>query len=199
MVKNIIFDLGNVLIEYNPKKFIEKFVAKENREKFFEIVFKSKEWLELDRGTLEYEEAIEIFSTKIPKERANIEKLFNENIEGVLFPIEENLKLLPVLKSKGLKLYILSNFHKGAYLNIAKRCNFDEYFDGGVVSYEVKLLKPEKEIYEEILRKYDLKAEETLFIDDTLANIEAANSLKIKGIHLPKKEELAEKLKMGLI
>lgn len=194
MIENIIFDLGNVLISYDPKSFISKYVKEENQEKFFEIVFGSKEWQDLDRGTLEYEEAIEIFSKKLPQERESIEKLFNENIQGVLFPIEKNLELLPKLKNNGYKLYILSNFHREAFLEIAKKCEFKKYFDGGVISYEVKLLKPEDEIYEEILKKYNLEPEKTLFIDDTLHNVEGAKKFKIEIIHLKEKENLKREL-----
>lgn len=193
MIENIIFDLGNVLISYDPKNFIEKYVKQENRDKFYEIVFKSKEWLELDRGTLEYDEAIEIFSEKLSDERESIERLFKNNIQDVLFPIEKNLKLLPQLK-KRYKLYILSNFHKGAFLEISERCNFSKYFDGGVISYEVKLLKPEEEIYQKILSKYNLIPEKTLFIDDTFINVEVAEKFGVEIIHLNEKEKLEEEL-----
>lgn len=194
MIKNIIFDLGNVLISYEPMSFISKYVKEENQEKFFNVVFKSEEWNSLDRGTLEYSDAVEIFSKRLPEERENIEKLFRENAMGVLFPIEENLKLLSKLKEKGYKLFILSNFHRESFLEVSKLCKFDEYFDGGVVSYDVKLLKPEKEIYLELLNRYNLKPEETLFIDDTLPNIEACRKLGITGIHLKNKEDLKAEL-----
>lgn len=94
MIKNIIFDLGNVLIKYTPENFLENNVKKERQEKFIETVFKSKEWLELDRGTLSYEDAIEKFAEKIPEERENLEKLFKNNIMDCLIPIEENIKVL---------------------------------------------------------------------------------------------------------
>lgn len=194
MIKNIIFDLGNVLISYNPIDFIEKNVKKENQQKFLEVVFKSQEWLDLDRGCLEYKEAIEIFSKKLPEEKKIIENLFNNNIEGVLFPNEKNIEFLRELKEKKLNLYVLSNFHKNAFLNMAKKCNFNNHFDGEVISYQYKLLKPEKEIYSTILEKYSLIPEETLFIDDTLVNIEMAKELGIKTIHLEEISSLIEKI-----
>lgn len=94
MIKNIIFDLGNVLVKYTPENFLEKNVKKERQEKFIETVFKSKEWLELDRGTLSYEDAIEKFAEIIPEDRESLEKLFNNNIMECLIPIEENIKVL---------------------------------------------------------------------------------------------------------
>ena len=101
MIKNIIFDLGNVLVKYTPENFLEKNVKKERQEKFIETVFKSKEWLELDRGTLSYEDAIEKFAEIIPEDRESLEKLFNNNIMECLIPIEENIKVLKKLKAKG--------------------------------------------------------------------------------------------------
>lgn len=194
MIKNIVFDLGNVLISYEPQKFISKYVKKENQEKFFDIVFGSEEWQKLDRGILEYKEAIEIFSKKLPEEKEAIEKLFSNNIQEVLFPIEKNLKLLPVLKENKYNLYILSNFHRDSFLEIEKKCNFQKFFTGKIVSYSVKLLKPEKDIYLKLLNTYNLIPEETLFIDDTLGNIIAANELNIKTIHLKEKENLDKEL-----
>lgn len=194
MIKNIIFDVGNVLISYDPSIFISKYIKSENGKKFFEIIFKSSEWEDLDRGTLEYSEAIKIFSKKLPEEKKAIEKLFNEGAQGVLFPIKENLDLLSKLKKEGYKLFILSNFHKDAFLKMSNICKFSDYFDGKIISYEVHLLKPEKEIYLELLNRYGLKAEESLFIDDTLKNIEACEKLGIKGIHLKNKEDLKKEL-----
>ncbi len=78
MIKNIIFDLGNVLVKYSPENFLNKYVKKENQEDFIINIFKSKDWLELDRGTLSYEDAIEIFTKRVPEEKESIEKLFRE-------------------------------------------------------------------------------------------------------------------------
>lgn len=194
MIKNIIFDLGNVLIEYKPEKFVSEFVVKENQKSFLERIFKKKEWADLDRGVLEYDNALEIFIKDLPEEKENIKKLFENDIQGVLFPIEKNLKLLSQLKEKGYKLYILSNFHKNAFAKISEKCNFDKFFDGKIISCDVKLLKPEKEIYQKIISDYNLNVEETLFIDDTLVNVQEAKKLKIFTIHLTNENELKEKL-----
>lgn len=195
MIKNIIFDLGNVLFEYNPMKFIEKYVKIENRESFFNVVFNSKEWKDLDRGVLEYEEAVEIFSKKLPEEREKIEKLFGDDIADVIFPIEKNIEFVKEIKKRGYKLYILSNFHKKAFRRIERLYNLDSIFDGKIVSFEVNLLKPEKEIYEVLLGKYSLNPDETIFIDDTFENIVVAKKIGIKGIELKDFNELENILK----
>lgn len=124
MVKNIIYDLGNVLIKFQPNKFLEKYIETEDRERIFKMIFESQYWLDLDRGTLSYEDAIEIFSKKEPKYRKIITKLFMDNIEECLEPIKENIKILEKHRKEGYNLYILSNFHKGAFENIYTNWNF---------------------------------------------------------------------------
>ena len=194
MIKNIIFDLGNVLINYNPHDFINKNVKEENREKFFKEIFQSKEWQDSDRGTLEYDEAVKIFSKRVPEERENIKKLFDNDIQDVLFVDKTNIKYLSTLKNKDYKLYILSNFHKNSFRKISEINNFKTIFDGGVISYECHLLKPESNIYKAIIDKYGLIPEETVFIDDSLPNVQAAIKFNIHGIHLKNIKDLIKTL-----
>lgn len=194
MIKNIIFDLGNVLVKYSPENFLGKYVKEENKEVFIKEIFKSKEWLELDRGTLSYEDAIEIFAKRVPEERESIEKLFRENISSCISPIEENVKIMRELKRNGYSVYILSNFHQPAFEYIKENWDFISEFDGDVVSCYYHYIKPEKEIYETILKKYNLIPSETVFIDDVETNIEGAKEFGIEGIHLPDFKILCELL-----
>lgn len=195
MIKNIIFDLGNVLIKYSPESFLEKNVKKERQEKFIATVFKSKEWLELDRGTLSYEDAIEKFAEIIPEDRENLEKLFKNNIMDCLAPIEENIEILKNLKKKGYNLFVLSNFHRPAFEQVQKEWEFFDEFDGGVISCYCHLLKPNQRIYELLLARYGLIPEETLFIDDTKINVEKAEKIGMGGIYLDLPEMLEKLLK----
>ncbi len=194
-IKNIIFDLGRVLINFQPLEYIEAEIPAEKMEAFNSEVFESPEWLMLDRGTLSYEEAKKIFKERIPEAKEEIDRLFDGGIYDMLKPIEENTVLLPKLKGK-YRLYILSNFHKNSYEELRRRYNFFGNFDGDVVSCYYQLLKPERKIYETILEKYGLIPEETVFIDDTKVNIEAAEKLGIKGMYLPDYTKLKEKLEV---
>lgn len=194
MIKNIIFDLGNVLIRFKPEEFVNKNIKKEYREKFFNVIFKGQEWADLDRGILEYSDAVKIFSEKIPECSSEIKKLFDNYILDVLEPIEKNIEIIKSLKGK-YKLFVLSNFHYPAFDYIFKNWEFFKYFDGKVVSGHCKLLKPEKKIYELLCLTYSLKPNECVFIDDTKANIEAAEEFGINGIHLTDINILEEKLK----
>ena len=194
MIKNIIFDLGNVLIRFKPEEFVNKNIKKEYREKFFNAVFKGQEWADLDRGVLEYSDAVKIFSEKIPECSSEIKKLFDNYILDVLEPIEKNIEIMKSLKGK-YKLFVLSNFHYPAFDYIFKNWEFFKYFDGKIVSGHCKLLKPEKEIYKLLCSTYSLKPDECVFIDDTKVNIESAEKFGIRGIHLTDINILEEKLK----
>ena len=179
---------------FKPEEFVNKNIKKEYREKFFNVIFKGQEWADLDRGILEYSDAVKIFSEKIPECSSEIKKLFDNYILDVLEPIEKNIEIMKSLKGK-YKLFVLSNFHYPAFDYIFKNWEFFKYFDGKVVSGHCKLLKPEKKIYELLCLTYSLKPNECVFIDDTKANIEAAEEFGINGIHLTDINILEEKLK----
>jgi len=192
-IKNIVFDLGRVLIKFEPKEYIEENVPEEKREDFYNGIFGSTEWLMFDRGTLSYEDAKKIFKERVPEVDKQIDRLFDTDLFEILQPIEENVKLLPELKKK-YNLYILSNFHQPAFEHIFKKYDFFRLFDGHTVSCYYYLLKPEKEIYDTLIDKFNLIPEETVFIDDTKVNIDACEKKGIRGIHLPDYTELKQKL-----
>ena len=192
-IKNIVFDLGRVLIKFEPKEYIEQNIPEEKREDFYNGIFGSTEWLMLDRGTLSYEDAKKIFKERVPGADKQIDRLFDADLFEILQPIEENVKLLPELKKK-YNLYILSNFHQPAFEHIFKKYDFFRLFDGHTVSCYYYLLKPEKEIYDTLIDKFNLIPEETVFIDDTKVNIDACKKKGIRGIHLPDYTELKQKL-----
>ena len=193
-MKNIIFDLGNVLILFEPDKYVNQNVSDDKRERFLNTVFHSEEWLDLDRGTLSYEDAKKIFKSKLKDCDKEVENLFHDNFYGMLEPIKENVKILEKLKGK-YNLYILSNFHKDSFETISSRHDFFNCFDGGIVSAFHNCIKPDEEIYRLLIEKYDLNPDETLFIDDLEKNILKAQEIGIKIIHLTDYTELEDKLK----
>lgn len=197
MIKNVIFDLGNVLISFHPEKFTEENVEEKYRKDFYNLVFGGKQWQDLDRGTLEYEDAVEYFSSQLPQCKDAIKKLFDRKIIDCLSPIEENVEIMKSLKGK-YNLYILSNFHYPAFENIYNNWEFFKTFDGKIVSGFHKLLKPEKEIYELLLNTYSLKPEECLFIDDVKVNIEGAERCGINAVQLTSPELLKDVVKKYL-
>lgn len=194
MYKNIIFDLGNVLLSFNPKEYLNSKIGENRRERVFKEIFLSKEWVKLDEGTITEIEAIEAISLRNEAYREDIKRAF-ENWYDILVPIDESVELLKELKEKGYKLYYLSNFHDIAFKNVKEKYDFFNLFDGGVVSSEDKLLKPDERIYEVILNRYNLLPKESIFIDDMKINVEAAKEANIEGLVFENTNKLKEDLK----
>lgn len=190
MIKNIIFDLGNVLFKFNPLEYLRgKFYSEDIIQKIKEEIFSSEEWVMLDRGEITQGEAISRICSR-NEENAEFIKLVMDNWYEMLMPIEEVVNVLKELKGRGYKVYYLSNFHMVAFENITKKYDFMKSFHGGIVSYEEKLLKPEREIYIKLIDKYKINPGESIFIDDTAINVEAAEKLRFHGIHFRYGEEL---------
>ena len=195
-IKNIVFDLGNVLIKFDKETYLEEKLPKEKRKDFDDNVIETREWLMLDRGTLTYAEAKKIFKEKSPHLSTEIDNFFDKDFFELLKPIKENIELLFKLKDHyEYKLYVLSNFHKDSFEYVFKHNDFFRLFEGCLVSCYFKLLKPEEKIYDTLLYEFGLIPEETLFIDDMKENIEAAENKGIRGLHLPDYTKLEEELK----
>lgn len=194
MYKNIIFDLGNVLLSFNPMEYLRSKISEERIQEVFKAIFQSEEWIMLDRGTITEKEAINNIIEKNSIYRDDINLAF-EDWYGILKPIEETIKVLEDLKDKGYNIYYLSNFHELAFKEVSTNNSFFELFDGGVVSYEEKIIKPEEEIYRLILKRYNLAPNETIFIDDTKVNVEGAEKLGITTVFLKNPSKLRYELR----
>jgi epoxide hydrolase-like predicted phosphatase len=194
MIKNIVFDLGNVLISFRPSKFFDnKNYPETVKSRILPDIFGSKEWLMLDNGDINTSQAIEAISLKSSLMKEEIAHIFNLRSE-MMFPLDQNVRLLPELKKQGFKLYYLSNFPIDIFEQIKTGYYFFRYFDGGVISSEVKFSKPDKRIYKILLEKYLLTAEECLFIDDIEINVRAAEGLGMKGLVTYGSEEIRNEI-----
>ncbi|MFL0266640.1 HAD family hydrolase [Candidatus Clostridium radicumherbarum] len=195
MIKNVVFDIGNVLLYFKPDEYLNGFnFDKQTNKKLFESIFKSKYWCELDRGMLTEDEAIKLFNEASPELQEKIEIVMKDWI-GILKPNLETVAIVKELKKRNYNIFLLSNFHKSAFERVSSENEFFNLFDGRIISYEINLLKPEKEIYNKLLKTYNLKPEETLFIDDMIENIAAADKLRINTILFSNAESLRETLK----
>ena len=181
MIKNIVFDLGNVLISFRPSEFFTKKNYPENiKSTILSDIFGSKEWLMIDNGDINTKEAIEAIALKSSLKREEIAHIFNLRTE-LMFPLEQNVRLLPELKKQGFRLFYLSNFPMDIFEEIKSGYYFFKYFDGGIISDEVKVSKQESRIYKMLLEKYLLSPEECLYVDDLEINVSAARELGMKG------------------
>ncbi len=179
-IKNIIFDLGNVLLNYQPEVFLLSYTKDLTRIKqFLSKIVKSKNWWQLDRGEISISDAKNQLINKFPEEQDLIEPYFKHWME-MLTPIEKNVQILQDLKQNGYKLYILSNFIKEALEYVSNKYLFFNLFDGQVISYIEKVIKPEKEIYDLLIQRYQLKPGECVFLDDIIGFLKPAKKI---GIH----------------
>lgn len=176
----IVFDIGNVLLEYSPTFLLKKSLNSEDKA-YMDGIFKSKHWQSLDRGTISVDEAAQLMSEEGSLDRAKVLKLLNTFAE--FMPEMPAASLISSLKEQGKKLYLLSNFQEKAFEQVRHRHEFFKKIDGWVVSSHVKINKPDFGIYKCLIDKFELNPKNCCFIDDTLENIEAALKMGFETIH----------------
>ena len=182
MIKNLVFDLGNVLISFRPSEYLDQKNYPENiKTKILSEIFGSKEWLMLDNGIINTKQAIDSIAAHSSLKKEEIAHIFNLRSE-LLFPLDENVRLLPELKKQGFRLFFLSNFPLDLFEEVKTGYYFFKYFDGGVISAEAKVSKPDSRIYDILLKKYSLTPEECLYIDDIEINVKAGEAAGMKGL-----------------
>ena len=195
MIRNLIFDIGNVLTDFRWKEFLQdKGFDEEMIARIAAASVQNPLWCEFDRGTWTEEELMQAFVKEAPQLEKELHLAYDD-IHGMVTPREYAIPWLQELKSKGYGVYYLSNFSKKAEVECSVCLNFLPYMDGGILSYQEKLIKPDPAIYTLLLERYGLMAEESVFLDDTLANVEAARKLGIHGIWFQTKEQAEEELK----
>lgn len=174
MIKNIVFDMGGVLIRFDRRYFIEhNGVAPEDAPILMREVFLSLEWAQLDRGTLTDEQASEIICARIPAHLHEAARRLVSFWDRPIMPIEGMYELVEELKSNGYGIYLLSNasLRQPEYW---PRIPASRFFDGTLISAHEGLVKPQPEIYRRLCERFELKPEECFFIDDLPINAEGA-------------------------
>ena len=174
MIKNIVFDMGNVIIRFDPAAFIDRFgVSGEEREALLREVFRSPEWVMMDRGTLTDEQCADILCPRLPEHLRDIARKLIAFWDRPILETDGICPLIEELKGLGYGIYLLSNA-SCRQPDYWQRVPASRFFDGTLISYSVKLVKPMPEIYEKFFETFSLKREECFFIDDSPANVEAA-------------------------
>ena len=195
-IDTIIFDLGGVLIDWNPEYvFLKEFNGdKVKMEWFFNNICTSEWNEEQDKGKLikiATEERIKLF----PEYEKLIRMFYGRWKEMLRGEISGTIKILKKLKNQNYRLIALTNWGSETFPIALERFEFLKLFEGIVVSGQIKMLKPFKEIYEYTLRKYNLNPANCIFIDDRLSNVEGAIKCGINGIQFISPEKLITELK----
>lgn len=181
IIKNIVFDMGNVLTIYNAKEYIYGYVNNDEDYKWIKNhLCASVEWLQMDRGTITDKEAVASICTRMPKHLHDTVKKFINEYRMVQPPNPPMEKLVDELYQNGYDLYLMSNTSR-RFRIFSQYIKSVQYMKGVWISCEHGLLKPEPEAYHDFFRTFSLEPAECFFIDDTPANIESAGNLGMNG------------------
>lgn len=181
MVKNILFDMGNVLIRFDRGYFIDRLgVAPEDKPLLMREVFLSVEWVQMDRGSIAEAEAVERVCKRLPAHLHDAAEKLIAMWDRPILPIEGMYELVAELKNAGYSVYLLSNASVRQH-EYWPRVPAHSFFDGTIISADEGVMKPNAEYYLRALNKFSLKAEECFFVDDVPSNIEGALYCGISG------------------
>lgn len=194
-ITSIIFDLGGVLIDWNPSYVFDQLFDDDTQKKHFFEHICTADWNEEQDAGRPLQLATEELVRQHPQWKPYIEAYYGRWEEMLGGPIAGTVALFKKLKQQGYKLYALTNWSAELFPIALERYDFLHWFDGRVVSGEEKMRKPSHAFYQLLLDRFGLKANQTLFIDDNLRNIKAAEELGLHCIHFNSPEDLEKQLK----
>jgi putative hydrolase of the HAD superfamily len=181
-VRNVVFDFGGVLVRWQPQQIINGFYQDPRlRERLRQQVFQHPDWLEMDRGTLAEEAALERFAQRLERPHEELVRLL-DRVRESLAPMPDSIALLRALEARGVPLYGLSNISVENFAYLRERDAHWGVFRGIVISAEVKMVKPEARIFEHLCQTHRLVPGQTVFVDDLAVNVEAAARLGFRTV-----------------
>ncbi len=184
MIRAVVFDCGNVLNAFQPIAYYRKQgYEKTLCERICKEMFQSEEWQRYDQGLLTFSSLIEKLKEKYQEDAKWID-VFAKQWLYVLEMIPAHQQLLDELSEQGYRVYLLSNIAQESWDYVSKKGNYRERFDGWVLSFEEKLIKPQEQIYRILLERYQLDAKECLFLDDLQSNVEAARKIGMQALQV---------------
>ena len=184
MIRNIIFDIGGVLLDYNPKTYLDKLDIKESRRnKLNDVIFHDQRWKDCLNGFITNSELIEQLVRENLEYKKEIELILSkDSLKYMLPPKQEVIEYYKSLKRKGYKIFLCSNITKDTYNYVKDNFEIIQIADGGVFSCFENISKPNSEIYYRLIEKYNLEIEKSILIDDTKRNVISANDIGLRGI-----------------
>jgi len=193
-IKNIVFDFGGVLVEWNPRYLYKKlFNNEEQMEDFLQNIC-TPDWNEQQDAGRSLSEATNLLVHKHPEHESMIRAYYDRWEEMLIDDISENVSVLNQLKGK-YRLFGLSNWSGETFPTAFKRFPFFEEFEGIVISGDENMKKPDPEIYSLLLNRYQIEAENSIFIDDNADNIRVAKEIGFSTVHFNNGTDLEVELK----
>ena len=182
MIKNILFDMGQVLIRFDQQFFINRLgIEGEDVSLLMRELFRSVEWVQMDRGSLREEDAFRSISQRLPERLHDAAWKLICMWDRPILEIDGMYDLVAELKELGYGIYLLSNASVRQH-DYWPRVPGSEFFDGTLISADEKIMKPQPEIYRLCMQRFGLKPEECIFIDDVQANVDGAVACGIAGV-----------------
>jgi 2-haloacid dehalogenase len=178
----VVFDLGGVLIDWNPRYLYRTLFDDEAEMEAFLAEVTTQEWNAQQDAGRPWSEAVEALVALHPGRRELIEAYWHRWPETLGGPIEGTVAILGELKANGVRTYALSNWSAETFPLARPRFRFLEWFDGILISGEAKLIKPDPRIFAHLLEKFGLEAASTVFIDDSATNVRAAEEASLIAI-----------------
>lgn len=195
MIKNIVFDIGGVLADFRIIEFLTgKGMDSTTIKHIINASVMNPYWGKFERGEVTEEEALAAFTAADPEIEGQLRRAFT-NLKGMLTIREYAIPLVRSLKEAGFGVYYLSNYSKKAYDECAESLAFMPYMDGGLVSFEAGMTKPDPHMYTRFLEIHQVNPEACAFVDDTEENVAAARELGFSGIVFRSYEELMSDFK----
>lgn len=199
MIKTVIFDIGRVLVGYDWDAHLMRLFDNDRAlvDRLKDALFEHKVWTELDRGVWSEEEILEGFYRYAPDLKSEILYFYN-NAGGALWQYDFTKELITNLKERGYQVLFLSNWSEHMKELCPQQLDFLPLVDGGIFSCDVKMVKPNHDIYEAIIEKYNLIPEECVFLDDMEKNVVAARECGLNAIQVVDNDEAHEELERML-
>ena len=198
-MENIIFDVGKVLVKFEWEKYLDSFgFPKEKRDKIAKAVFESETWNERDRSSEDEQYYVDKMIKDAPEYADDIREVMRRSGETIE-RMDYAETWVRYLKDKRYHVYILSNYATYTLEKTEEELTFLKYVDGAVFSCQVKQIKPEPDIYQTLIKRYDLDPQKSVFLDDRKENCEAARKQGIHAIQFESfKQAAAELEKLGV-
>jgi len=194
-IETIVFDLGSVLIDWNPRYLYRKLLQNDDEMEYFLSNICTSEWnAQQDAGRL-FREAVTLLQQQYPKYAGLIEAYDRRWEEMLGEANEEVVKILAELKRTKMPIYALTNWSAEKFPFAQKRYDFLNWFDGIIVSGEVGLKKPDLKIFQLLLEKYKIEANATIYIDDTAENLVSAGEIGLHAVHFQSAKQLRAALR----
>jgi len=194
MPNTVVFDLGNVLVRWNPRRLYEQLIPDADElERFFDTVI-TNDWIRAQDAGRPFAEGTAELVSRFPHYKAEIRAFWERWEEMVPGPVDGTVAILDELRQRQTPLYALTNWSHETFPIARPRFPFFDWFAGIVVSGEIGLVKPDARIYRHLLEAHGLAAEDCVFIDDSVANVSGAEAVGIAGLHFTSAEQLRRDL-----